>query len=198
MTRKKLVTDSLLQIALMLSLVRRHVDDYLSVLNGQYSDSELSDVFLGTTSAIAQTENYFSNWERSADGYVHPKNVERYMSDFYTRDIYSYRNVNRMVPARIEAYILPELQTRQRVQNIASHVDDASQTPQPGTSNTATTASSHTGADSLNLNWNNNLLDSNATLHGYGSDSDSGISDVNSEAASASERPGDELTLEVG
>ena len=190
--RKKVVTDSLLQIAIILSLVRRNIDDYLHVLSGHLNDGELTDVFHGTTSAIAQTENYFSNWDRSSEGFIHPKNVERYMPDLYMRDIYSYRDVRNIVPATIDAYILPELETTANIAH-SSHRSNE----QLDTVDSSSETASPTG--SLNFNWNNNQHHRNDnTLNGYASDSDSGVSDLNLDDVHTHEPPvGDELTLEV-
>ena len=104
--RSKVVTDSLLQIALLLSLVRSNIDDYLHLFAGYNHESEISDVLLGDASAIVQTNNYHNQWDRALDGFSHPKNIDRFLADFNVQDYYS-QNIR---PTEIATYLLPEIQ----------------------------------------------------------------------------------------
>ena len=146
--RSKVVTDSLLQIALLLSLLRSNVDDYLHLFAGFSQDNEISDVILGDASAIVQTNNYHNQWDRSLDGFSHPKNIDRLFADHHIQDYYRQS----IQPAEIATYLLPVIQQTSSQPAPEENTDSS----QASNSNNNNNNESYIG-DAIALQWQADL-----------------------------------------
>ena len=98
---KKYFHDGLLQLALVLSLMRVDLHNYL---NTQY-DQDIQELILGPTSAFTQTRFHHQNWNHDVGGYVHPKHVDHHINDIF-RDLHALGQYNRDQGVDIDAYLV--------------------------------------------------------------------------------------------
>lgn len=146
--RSKIVTDSLLQIALLLSLLRSNVDEYLHLFSGYSNEHDMSDVILGDASAIVQTNNHHNQWDRSLEGFSHPKNIERLLVDYNIPDLYRQS----IQPAEISTYLLPVIQQTEPIAASSNADENSNSSPAPNTNNNNNNNESYNG-DSIALQW---------------------------------------------
>lgn len=153
--KKHLVTDGLLQIALLLSILRTDLNlhNYLNLIdNNQLTYPEIHDIILGSTSAYTQTSNFHSNqWHDGLSGYSHPKSIDNYYASSIFRDLHSlshYRRFNN-VPTSLESYLLTA--GEQVASFPGENANDNSNTASAGSSSGGGSYSSSSG-DSNNNN----------------------------------------------
>ena len=74
---KKTLTDGLVQLAIVLSLLRTDlVDNYLNSYYNRYP--EIQEIVLGTSSAYTQTHFHNHNWQSQYGGVSYHKNIDNY------------------------------------------------------------------------------------------------------------------------
>ncbi len=83
---KKHFTDGLLQLAIVLSLLRTDINNYLNSYYGYYP--EIQEVILGSSSAYTQTHYHQNSWNQDI-GYPHPKSIDNYYANSVFRDLHS-------------------------------------------------------------------------------------------------------------
>ena len=108
---KKQVTDGLLQIALLLSILRTDLNlhNYLNLVGNQFTYPEIHDILLGSTSAYTQTSNFHTNqWHDGTSGYAHPKSIDNYYASSVFRELHSLSHYRRFdnVPTNLDSYLL--------------------------------------------------------------------------------------------
>ena len=122
---KKRLTDGLLQIAILLSLLRSNVDEYMHLISGYGThEYELSEILLGSSSVITQTHRHNHNWDNNLGAYVHPKNIDSFISRSVFRDLHTLGDYNQIESPTIEAYLLPSLESRLQSENANSNSNE--------------------------------------------------------------------------
>ena len=108
---KKVFTDGLLQIAIVLSLLRTDWNNYLNSLHDYQSYPEIQDIILGPLSGITQTDFHSQGWHPSSlGGYAHPKNLDNYNTHSVLRDLHQLSHYRRFdgVSTNIDAWLVNE------------------------------------------------------------------------------------------
>ena len=105
------MTDGLLQIALLLSILRTDLNlhNYLNLVGNQFTYPEIHDILLGSTSAYTQTSNFHSNqWHDGTSGYAHPKSIDNYYASSVFRELHSLSHYRRFdnIPTNLNSYLL--------------------------------------------------------------------------------------------
>lgn len=107
---KKLITDGLLDIAIILSLLRT---DIHNLINSEYDQlnhyPEIQEIILGSTSAYTQTHFHHNNWRNNLGGFAHPKSIitDNYFDSSVFRDLHSLGDYRRFdgIQTNINAYL---------------------------------------------------------------------------------------------
>ena len=122
---KKHLTDGLLDIALLLSLLRTDLHNLLNadheVLFNNYP--EIQEIFLGSTSAYTQTHNFHANnWHNSMGAFVHPKSIDNFYANSIFRDLHELSHYRRFdgIQTNINAYLASSPGTGQLASETAS------------------------------------------------------------------------------
>lgn len=105
---KNFLTDGLLDVAIILSLLRTDIHNLINSEYDQFNHyPEIQEIILGSTSAYTQTNFHNSNWRNSRGGFVHPKSVENFYESTIFRDLHSLGNYRRFegVHTSINAYL---------------------------------------------------------------------------------------------
>lgn len=96
---KNYFTDSLIQIAIVLSLLRIDLQNYLNSSLNDYP--EVQEIVLGQSSAFTQTQFHHNQWLNSVDGLYglgrNSKNIETFYDESVFNDLHSlipYRGPN--------------------------------------------------------------------------------------------------------
>ena len=108
---KKYFTDGLIQVAIIISLLRSDVNNYINTLV-DHNYPEMQEIILGTSLAYTQTNFHRSNQQPDLGGYTHLKSLDSYYSSSVFRDLFtpeSYRN-SFHVPTNIDAWLVSDLQ----------------------------------------------------------------------------------------
>lgn len=88
---KKYFTDGLLQLAIVLSLLRTDLNNYLNNLQNY---PEVQEILLGPSSAYVQSQNFHNSRWSNELGYSHPKQIENYRSSIL-RELHSLSDFRR-------------------------------------------------------------------------------------------------------
>ena len=108
---KNPVTDGLLQIAILLSILRTDLNlhNYLNLVGNHLTYPEIHDIILGSTSAYTQTSNFHNNhWHEGTSEYSHPKSIDNYYASSVFRELHSLSHYRRFenLPTNLESYLL--------------------------------------------------------------------------------------------
>ena len=109
---KKFVTDGLLQIALLLSILRTDLNlhSYLNLVDNHLTYPEIHDIILGSSHAYTQTSNFHNNhWHNSiSGGYAHPKSIDNFYANSVFRELHSLSHYRRFgdVRTHLESYLV--------------------------------------------------------------------------------------------
>ena len=107
---KKYFTDGLLQVAIVLSLMRTDLNDYLNNVVNTFQQENLEghDVIHGPTSAYTQA-NFHHLYHSDFSQAVHPKNIDNVISNSVLGDLHALGNLRRYnIETNIAAYIVGE------------------------------------------------------------------------------------------
>ena len=110
MTIKKLFTDGLLQIAVVLSLLRTDWHNYINSLHNYHNYPEIQDIILGPLSGITQADFHSHGWHQNSLGYAHPKNVDSYYSHSILSDLHQLGPYRRFdgINTSVDAWLVNE------------------------------------------------------------------------------------------
>ena len=126
---KKYFTDGLIQIAIVLSLLRSDLHEYLHNIANDYSRERygVHEIILGSgTSAFTQTEHH-GDWYSDLSTTVHPKNIDNYISSSVFRDLHRLGNYQlNNVDTSIHAYLVPSSSSSSTSSSSSSSESDSS------------------------------------------------------------------------
>ncbi len=108
---KKFVTDGLLQIALLLSILRTdlNLQNYLNLVDNHLTYPEIHDIILGSSSAYTQASNVHNNhWHDGVAGYANPKSIENYYANSVFSELHSLSHYRRFgnIRTNLESYLV--------------------------------------------------------------------------------------------
>ena len=161
---KKHVTDGVLQIAILLSILRTDLNlhNYLNLVGNHLTYPEIHDIILGSTSAYTQTSNFHNNqWHDGTSGYAHPKSIDNYYASSVFRELHSLSHYRRFenLPTNLESYLLTA--GEQLISVPGGNAND--------NSNEVNSGSSSSGGDSNNNNVQQPSSPEGATTSAAGS-----------------------------
>ena len=110
---KKYFTEGLIQVAIVISLLRADVDNYINTFV-DHNYPEMQEIILGTSLGYAQTDFHRSNQQLDLGGYTQLKSLDSYYSSSVFRDLFTpetYRNTFH-VPTNIDTWLVSHLQPR--------------------------------------------------------------------------------------
>jgi len=108
---KKYFTDGLIQVAIVISLLRTDVNNYINTLVDN-SYQEMQEIIMGTSLAYTQTNFHRSGQMPVLGGYTNLKSLVSYYSNSPFQDLLtpeSYRN-SFHVPTNIDMWLVSDLQ----------------------------------------------------------------------------------------